>query len=165
MCDTLIHQYKFGLDAIATIFSVAKKFGDPLAVLKAVEALGKLQAMEQELGKLDGKIAERQRLLQQLEGKYQEALGQVESLNAMVLRVGTEIGKLQSEISHGKGLEKMLTLINDPASADFNENGPLVVSIAASLRKWVMVNEKRFRSAYSIKSGLEALLKELGETC
>jgi len=27
MCDTLVRQYKFGLDAIATIFSIAKKYG------------------------------------------------------------------------------------------------------------------------------------------
>ena len=27
MCDALIHQYKFGLDAISTIYSMAKKYG------------------------------------------------------------------------------------------------------------------------------------------
>jgi len=29
MCDTLIHQYKFGLDAISTIFCAAKEYGGP----------------------------------------------------------------------------------------------------------------------------------------
>jgi len=43
MCQTLITEYKFGLDAIAMIFSLAKKYDAPMEVLKAIETYGKLQ--------------------------------------------------------------------------------------------------------------------------
>lgn len=162
MCQTLINQYKFGLDALATTLSLAGKYGDPLTVLKTIETYGKLQAIQQKLATLEGKIAERQELLAQLEGKHKEALEKIESLNAAALKVGATVGKVESQLDNSKELQKLINLINNPASADYDGYGPLVLVVAASLRKWVVNYEHKFKLTYSIKNGLESLISELG---
>lgn len=161
MCLTLINQYKFGLDAIATTLSLAAKYGEPLVVLKCVEAYGELQTVQQALTKLEGKVAERKELLVQLEGRYHEALSQMESLNAMALKLGAEVSKVENRLADSKGLEKIINLINNPASAGYNEYGPLVLAITVALNKWVVSNDDRFKFPYSIKKGLEELIAEL----
>jgi len=162
MCQTLLQQYKFGLDAIATILSVAKQFGGAVDVLKGLEAYGKLEALQQELGNLEGGVAGRRKLLAELEGKYHEELEGMEALHATVLKVGAEVGRLESRTEDNKELHKILDLITNPTSADYNEHWRLVCAIAGSLRKWVLSNEHKFRSTYSIKDGLGRLVSELG---
>ncbi len=162
MCNRLVQQYNFGMDAIATIFSVAKKYGEPVDVLKAVESYGKLQFAQQELSKLEGKVAERKELANQLEGQFEEVLSQLESLNAMALKVGAEVAKVESKLQESKGLHKVMNLINDPSSVGYTEYGPLVTAMAASIRKWVVVHEQRFKYSHNIKSGLDDLIAGLG---
>jgi len=162
MCQTLIDKYKFGLDAVTMVFSAAGKYGEPVDVLKAIEGYGKLQVIYQKLNELEGGIVERKRSLAQLEGKEKEMLNELESLNVMALRVGTEINKVQSEVARSKELDKVINLIEEPASASYHEYIPLVATITASLRKWVINNESKFRSTYSIKDGLNSLLSQIG---
>jgi predicted nucleic acid-binding Zn-ribbon protein len=100
MCGTLITKYKFGLDAIATIFSIAGKYGEPLVVLKGVEAYGKLESIQHALTGLEGKIAERRKLLAELEGKREEALEHLESLNEMALKVGAAVAEVEAQLSN-----------------------------------------------------------------
>ena len=161
MCDTLIQEYKFGLDAIATIFSVAKKYGEPLEVLKVIEAYGKLQSVQQELEKQEAKASEQKNLNTQLKIRHEEMLDKLESLNATALQVGVEVGSLENRLASSKYLEKVMNLINRPQSADYDEHGPVVYLIASGLNKWVDVNSKRFSYSYSIKSGLQYLINEL----
>ena len=162
MCDNLIQQYKFGLDAITTIFSVAKNYGEPLDVLKSIEVYGKLQALQQELGKLKGNVAECKELLAQLEGNNQEALNHIESLNARAMTVGAEVSKVEHKLQESKALLKIINLINDPSSADYNEYGPLVVALVKAVLQWVSTNEKYFPYPHGMKSALQNLLKDLG---
>jgi hypothetical protein len=162
MCDSLIRQYNFGLDAITTVFSVATKYGEPICVLKAAEVYGELQALEAELAKLEGKVAQRKTLLGQLEGEYCELLSQLESLYAVALKVGAEVGKVESKLADSKGVQKLVNLVSDPASAGYNEYGPLVLTTATALRKWLITNEQRFKFPHNIKKGLEDLIAELG---
>lgn len=162
MCDSLIRQYKFGLDAVSTIFSAAKKYGEPLDALKAIEAFGKLQDIKQELTKLEAKVLQCRERLAELEGRYDQQMGQLEELNAMSLKVGEGVGRIQADLARSKGVEKILSLINDPASAGYSEYGPLVLAVAASIRKWVITNEDKLKSTYNMKSGLDSLIKELG---
>jgi len=162
MCQTLLQQYNFGLDAIATILSVAKQFGGAVDVLKGLEAYGKLEALQQELGNLEGGVAGRRKLLAELEGKYHEELEGMEALHATVLKVGAEVGKVERELVRSKELDKVINLIREPISAGYHEYGPLVTAIAVSLFKWVINNEHKFRSSYSIKDGLKRLVSELG---
>jgi len=161
MCQTLLQQYKFGLDAMATILSVAKKYGGAVDVLKGLEAYGKLEALQQELGNLEGGVAGRKKLLAELEGKYHEELEGMESLHATALKVGAEVSEVQRELVRSKELDNVVSLITNPTSAGYNEYGRLVCVIAASLYKWVISNEHKFRSTYSIKDGLGRLVSEL----
>ena len=162
MCQTLITQYKFGLDALATTLSLAGKYGDPLTVLKTIETYGKLQAIQQKLTTLEGKIMERQELLAQLEGKHKEALEEIESLNTTALKVGAAVSKVESQLENSKDLQKLINLIKNPASIDYDGYAPLVLVVVASLRKWVVNHEHKFNLTYSIKNGLESLISELG---
>jgi predicted nucleic acid-binding Zn-ribbon protein len=162
MCDTLIYQYKFGLDAIATIFSVAQKFGDAMNVLKAIEAYGRLDGLQQEIVTLEARIAEKNKSLHEANGRYQQELSDLDSLSAQALKTGQDVGRLQSEIKQSKGLERIFNLINDPESASYEVYGPLVLAMAVSLRKFVLVHEQRFKFPGSIKSGFDSLIKDLG---
>jgi len=164
MCQTLMQEHKLGLDAIFTILSVAKKYGEPISVLKAVEAFGNLQAINNELAKQKGKVVGLREQIALLEGKYEEMLHNIDALQAVSLKVGAGVGKVQRQLENDRVLEKVITLINTPASANYHDHGSLVVAIAKSLDTWVTSNEKKFNSPYSIRSGLQALVKELGGT-
>ena len=111
---------------------------------------------------MEGKIAERQELLAQLEGKHQEALEHLESLNTTALKVGATVSKVENQLENSKDIQKLINLINNPASVDYDGYGPLVLVVAASLRKWVVNYEHKFKLAYNIKNGLESLISELG---
>ena len=63
MCQTLINKYAFGLDVISTTLSLAEKYGEPLIVLKSVEAYGKLEVMQEELVRLESKVIKRKLVL------------------------------------------------------------------------------------------------------
>lgn len=86
----------------------------------------------------------------------------MEPLHATALKVGAEVGRVESRIEDSKELHKILNLITNPTSADYNEHWRLVCVIAGSLRKWVLTNEHQLRSSYSIKDGLGRLVGELG---
>jgi len=162
MCDALIHQYKFGLDAISTIYSMAKKYGEPLDVLKAIEAYGKLQVLQHELDELGGQVTQCKELLAQLQGEYRETLDSLESLNTKALQVGAEMGKVEGELAASRQWRTLMNLIKSPAVADYVEHGPTVLSLAVALLKWISSNEGRFKSSYDIKAGLQSLIKQLG---
>jgi prefoldin subunit 5 len=162
MCQSLIHDHQMGLDFISTMLFVGKKYGDPLDVLKAVDTYGSLKATTDELEKLKGEVQQKKGLLNKVEGQYEATLEQLESLNAMALKVGAEVAKVESRLQESVGLHKVMNLIHEPGSVSYSEYGPLVVAIAASLQKWVAINEQKFKFPQSIKSGLETLIKELG---
>ena len=162
MCDSLIHDHKLGLDAIATLLSIAKKYGEPASVLKAVQMYGNAKAMTQKLTELEAKVQETEKLSNQLEGQHKASLKHLESLSAITLKVGADVAKLESRLANSKELEKVFSLINAPASTGYNEGGPLVVALVNAIYKWVSINEKHFRYPHSIKSTLHDLLKELG---
>lgn len=164
MCQSLINDYKLGPDAIATIFSLAKKYGEPMNVLRAIETFGNLQAVQQKLATLTGQISEGNESLAELKGKCKAALDQLESLNATALKVGKEVSDVEHQLADSKIFQKLLTLMNSPDSADYKDYGPLVASTANSIRKFVANNENKFRpmSAVSIRLGLDSLISELG---
>lgn len=162
LCDSLIYKQKLGLDAIGTLVAIAKKYGEPMGVLKAVETYGNIKTMEDKVEELEGKIHEREKLLHWTEGQYQAALEQLGSLNASSVKAGAEVGKLESRLQESKELHGLVILVNDPVSADYSEFGPVVVALVVAVLKWVKQNERRFGNVYGIKLGLESLIKQLG---
>jgi len=162
MCDSLIQQYKFGFDAINTIFSVAKKYGEPTSVLKAIEIYSQVKELEKEKTNLEGRVTQLEKELAKIGGQYSEALNELDSLNSLALKVGTDVGILQGKLAGSGELNRLLTLINSPGSADYGDYINTVLLTSVALRKWVSANEGKFKSVYSIRSGLEDLAKELG---
>jgi len=162
MCQTLINKYTFGLDAIATIFSIAKKYGEPLNVLKAVEAYGNLEAIVKEKNKQQSTASEIEKRIAALDGSHQEALKKLESLNALAIQVGNEVGKVQGEMAANDDIRKLLTLVNQPFAAEYADHIRVAILVVLSLRQWVTKNEAKFKNCHQIKSSLENLIKELG---
>jgi len=163
MCESLIQDHELGLDAIATLLSIAKKYGEPTSVLKAVQMYGDLKSMSQKLTELEAKVQETEKLLGQVEGQYQASLKHLESLNATAVKVAAEVSKVENRLQESKELRKTVNFINHPESATYTEYGPLIVALVRALLRWVSVHEKHFRYPHSVMSKLQDLLKELGD--
>lgn len=162
MCEKLTSEYDFGLDAISAILSAAEKYSDPITVLKAVEAYSKLEVILLEIDKHQVIISANKKEIAQLDGKHEDALEKLESLNDLALKVGSEVGKVQAEITASDVLKKLLMLINEPYSAEYSGHINTAIIVALSLRHWVIKNETKFNNCNHIKSGLEHLIRELG---
>lgn len=162
MCERLIREQRFGLDAVMTIFSVAQKFGDPTAVLKAVETYGSLQSLAETEQQLHGRAQEKKRLLEQLEGRCKEAMEMLDALNGKCLAFGTEVARLQSKLAESAGMRNWIDFLWNPASVGFEEGGPTALAIAVAYRRWVERHQQRLAHGYSVKSGLDFLVGDLG---
>lgn len=162
ICETLYKKHGLGLDAISTILSIAEKYGKINDVLKGVDNYGNLQELQKEMGKLEGAVVEFQSLLAQLEGKNNKALEQLESLNAIAMKTGAEVTKMENKLGESKALHKIVSLISDPISASYQEYGQLVVATLKSILKWVSNNENHFLYPNRMKSALQDLITELG---
>ena len=89
-------------------------------------------------------------------------LEKIESLNATAFEVGTEVGKVEGELTASRQWRALMNLIKDPAAADYATYGPTALVFTVALLKWVSSNEGNFKSSYDIKSGLQSLIKQLG---
>jgi len=162
MCETLIADHQYGLDAIGTILAVAQKFGEPVAVLKAVETYGKLEALEKRTGELAATVAEREKLLAGLETQFNEAKEKLDGLYGVVASLSDKCGRIEGRCKASENLQRMLKIIDEPAKATYEEHGQIVMMLVFRIRTWVEANEKMFKGLSVIKTGLEALFKELG---
>jgi molybdopterin converting factor small subunit len=162
LCNRLITEYKFGFDAIATIFSVAQKFGEPTSVLKVIEGFGSLQSLAQMEQQLDGRVKEKQGLLEQLNGRVKEDLDMVDHLIGKCLALSTEVGKIEGALANSKELQAVSKLLNDPASATFVECSPAAIAVAAGLLKFAEIHQKQLPNFYYTQSGLKSFVRDLG---
>ena len=162
MCQKLTSEYDFGLDGISIILSTAEKYGDPITVLKAVEAYSKLEVILREIDKQQGIIFVNKKEIAQLNGKYEITLKKLKSLNDLALKVGSEVGKVQAEMAVNDTLKKLMTLINEPYAAEYGDHINTAICVTLSLRHWVIKNGTKFKDCDYIKSGLEFLVRELG---
>jgi DNA repair exonuclease SbcCD ATPase subunit len=87
MCETLLYKFRFSVPAITDIYEVAKKYGEPLEVLKAIGRYGERKAIEDEVGKLAAKKGE-------LESRVKELSVQVQGLRALTEELKTTAGGL-----------------------------------------------------------------------
>jgi DNA repair ATPase RecN len=72
MCETLLYKFKFSVPAIADIYEMAKRYGEPLEVLKAVGRYGELRAIEESIEKLTARKNELEARVKALENQVQE---------------------------------------------------------------------------------------------
>jgi len=165
MCQMLTTDHQYGLDAIGTILAVAQKFGEPVAVLKAIEAYGKLVSLENRASQFAGTVAERQKLLASLEAQFQEAKDKLNGLYAVVLEIGNRSGRLEGEFKASENWQRLLTIIQNPEQAAFGEHGQIVLMLVMSLQRWVKAHTANFRwSTETIEAGLKRFIEEMGGT-
>ncbi len=162
MCDSLLNVHKFGIDAIAAILSTAEKYGQPINVIKSLDTYGSIKLMLNKQYEAEGKVQETDKLLHQLEGQSQTALKHFESLSAIAMKTGAEVSKVESQLEKSKYLHKVIFLINNPASASYQEYGQLLVVVVKAILEWVDNHEKHFRYPNNMKSALQDLITELG---
>jgi len=162
MCDTLLNKHQFGLDGIATILSIAGKYGHPANVLKALDVYGNLKLMTNNLEEMQGKVEEKEKLLHQLEGKHQVALKHVDSLCAKALKVGAEVSKVENKLEEYTGVNKLMFFVKSPTMAAYAEYGQVAVLFAQALLNWSSVNEQKLKYPLVIEEGLKALIAQLG---
>ncbi len=162
MCRTLIDEYSFGLDAVATLFSMAGKYGTALDVLKGVEAYGKLETLNQEVASKKGEASQLKEEIAHLAGQRKQSQESLESLSALAVEVGNQVGKVEGQAAGHNQLQKLLVLIGNPEAAGYEEYIETGVVLALALKRWVTKNETRFKHYDQIKSGLESLFKAVG---
>ena len=69
MCDKLLYDLKFSIPAITDIYDVAKNYGEPIEVLKAVRAYGDMKMIEKNIEKLSSRKLELEANIDTLRGE------------------------------------------------------------------------------------------------
>jgi len=119
MCDTLLYKLKFSVPAIMDVYETAKKYGEPVEVLKAVGKYGELKAIEKEIEELTTKKRE-------LESRVKELSTQVQELRSLMDELRkTATGLLEpfvKELSKSMDLlRKKFSEILDTISSKYEE--------------------------------------------
>ncbi len=162
MCVKLVKEHQFGIDSIEMLISLAQKYGDPMRVIEAIAAYGRIQAMLEEAGKQQGVVAALERKVAQLKGEYQGALEQFKSLNAFALQVGNELGKVYPLAAESVFINQLLKLINDPYGTDYSPNINAAMILGRALKAFVIKHEANFKHRALINNGLSYLVADLG---
>ena len=80
MCDTLLYKLKFSIPAVTEIYEVARRYGEPLEVLKAIGRYGELKALEAEIEKLTARRSELEARVRELSNQAQELKASMDEL-------------------------------------------------------------------------------------
>ena len=162
MCQKLMQDHKFGLDAITTILATAKMYGEPIKVLKAVESYGKRKAMDEEARQLEARIEQLKKTESQYESRNKVILDQFEQLNIKAIEVGRILGSVEEQLKQNTRARDILNLLQSPMAAGYEEYAPLVLVMVRAIKVWINKNKSKFSLSYRIDEGLEALAKNLG---
>ena len=162
MCQKLLQDHKFGLDAITSILATAKIYGDPIKVLKAMESYGKRKAMDEEARQLEARIEQLKKTGSQYESRNKAILDQFEALNVRALEVGRTLGSVEEQLKENTRARDILNLLQNPMAASYEDYAPLVLVLVWGIKVWVNENKSRFSLSYRIDEGLNALAKNLG---
>jgi chromosome segregation ATPase len=95
MCHTLLYDYKFSISAINEIYGMAKRYGKPFEVIKAVAKYGELQDLENIVNELSKQRSDLESRIKILENRTHELEGQAEtikeSVNGLLQPVSSEL--------------------------------------------------------------------------
>ena len=84
VCENLLYKLKFSVPAIVEVYEIAKRYGEPTEVFKAIGRYGELKAIEEEVEKLTAKRRELELRVKELSSRVQELRGLVEELRGEV---------------------------------------------------------------------------------
>lgn len=162
MCQKLFREYRFGLDGITALLAVAKIHGDPVRVLKAVEAYGQIKAMGEEAQQLEAKIEQLKRIEAQYESKNEAILGQFEALNAKAIEVGRMVGGIQEQMKRDPMAGELLDFLRSPASVSYERSAPLVLVMLRVIAVWAAINKNKFNYPSLVDKNLQEAIRLLG---
>ena len=162
MCQKLMQDHKFSLEAITTILAVAKMYGDPIKVLKAVESYGKRKAMDEEARQLEARIEQLKKTESQYEARNKAILDQLEALNAKAIKVGRTAGSIEEQLKGDPMARDLLTLLHNPTSASYEDSVPLVLVLLKCISVWFNMHKSKFRFPSLIDKSLQEVLGSLG---
>lgn len=161
MCQKLMQDHKFGLEAITAILATAKMYGEPIKVLKAVESYGKRKAMDEEARQLEARIEQLKKTQSQYEARHKAILDEFEALNVRALEVGRTAGAAEEKLKGDTMARDLLILLQTPTSASYEESLPLVVVLLRGITIWALMNKNKFRYPSLIDRNLQEVLGNL----
>jgi len=169
MCQKLMQDHKFGLDTITSLLATAKMYGEPIRVLKAVEAYGALREIKKEtdqakiaLAEIKGKVEAEKETFAKYSARNKVVLDQLEALNAKAIEVGQQVGSIQEQIKKDSLARDILNLLQNPALAGHEEYSPLVLVLLNSISIWANINRSKFRFSSLIDKNLQEVVGYLG---
>jgi len=168
MCEDLSGR-KFSLQAITLIRATATKYGEPVDVIKAIEAYGSLKEIEKKISQARTELAETQAKIQrqkEVEAEYQARIGatleQFEALNAKAIEVGRQAGVVQQQIKKDTLARDVLNLVQNPTSAGYEDCLPLVLVLLNSIRLWTDTNKNQFAYFALLDRNLKDAMGNIG---
>jgi chromosome segregation ATPase/Fe2+ transport system protein FeoA len=97
MCEELLYKHGFSVSAITDIYKIAKKYREPIEVIKAIEKYEELKAIEEQIETLTAKKNELKTRVDELNNKAQELRAlikeQKQAARGLLKPFATEISK------------------------------------------------------------------------
>jgi len=107
ICDKLLYEYRFSISAIETLYRVAKTYGEPIEVLKALEKFGELKKIESEVENLLKRREELESRIKELESNIIRLRGSIEEMYNVISK---ELKDLLREVKNSvKGIVDRFT--------------------------------------------------------
>jgi len=161
MCKGLIKR-KFGFKALYLINRVTWKYGEPTEIIRAIEAYGELKAMEKKLAEVEGKVQALNETYAEYNARNKTMLDQLEALEAKAIEVGCIVGSVQEQMKKDTLARDILILLQNPASAGYENYLPLVLVLLRCISIWAMLNKSRFSYPSLIDKNLQEVTGYLG---
>ena len=168
LCKKLLKR-RFGLSALQLINLTAWRYGEPTEVMKAIETYGALREIEKKIAQAKAELAEIEGKVQVLKETYNEQnarnraiLDQFETLNAKAIEVGRTVGSVEQQLKKDTLARDILNLLQNPVSADYEQNLPLVLVMVKSISVWATINKSKFRFSSLVEKNLQELAGYLG---
>lgn len=168
MCKKLL-EHKFGLTAIQTIDAVARKYGDPVEIIKAIEKYGAIMEIDQKsaqakaaLAEIEGRIEVLKVTCAQQNARNATILDQFETLNAKAIEVGRAVGSVEEQVKGDSMAHNLLALLRNPTSASYEDSLPLILVTLKCITAWATIHQSKFRYPSLVSGKIEELLRDLG---
>lgn len=162
MCQKLMQDHKFGLNTITSLLATAKMYGEPIQVLKALEAYGKREAIDEEARQGEARVEMLKKTQSQYETRIKSNLDQFEALNAKAIEVGRTVGSVQEQIKKDTAARDILNLLQKPTSAGYEEYLPLALVVLNSVSVWANMNKGRFTYFSLLDRNLKEAMGNIG---
>jgi DNA repair exonuclease SbcCD ATPase subunit len=143
LCKTLLYEYGFGVQAVENLYKVAKQFGSPFEVLRALSEYGELETLRQEVERFKARKRELETIIGELKSQIQELRGTVAELNRylkkMLTSTSTKIteGVDQLENSFTKTLSEISRNLTETMRRMEETHSKVLAQNASSLRSAV----------------------------